>query len=425
MKRMIIAGIVIVSTIIALFVFNKVASKKVVKNIFAVAVKGDFEISVISSGELIAENSIDIKAPEISRGRDIHASNIKILDLVPEGTVVNEGDYIATLDRSEFDNSLKDERERLASFRTNIEIKTLDTAVTLNNLRDDIKNQIHTVEEAAITLQNSKFEPPASIRQAELELDKQKRILEQKQRRYVLRTEQAKNDLRNLNLWLSRVTKRVNDFEEVLAGFVINAPSSGMVIYKKDRRGNKIKAGTSINTFERVVATLPDLTSMLSKIFVSEIEISKVKAGQLANINVDAFPANTYKGTILSVANIGEKLPNTDSKVFEVLIKIDGSDPSLRPSMTTGNKIIVKTIKDVVSIPTECVHTGANGIPFVYTKNKTKQVIVPGDSNEKNIVIEKGLGAGTTVYLNPPENFEDFKFAGEELIPLIKDQLSL
>ncbi len=422
MKKTIITITVVVATIIALFIFNKMVSTKNTTNYFAEAQKGDFEISVTSPGELVAENSIDIKAPEIGQNRDIHATSIKIQDLIPEGTVVKEGDYIATLDRTEFDNTLKDEKERLETFRINIEMKLLDTAVLLNNLRDEIKNQRHTVEEAAITLHNSKYEPPTTIRQAEIDLDKQQRVLEQRERGYILRYEQSKRDVNNLNLWFRRVTKRVNDLEEVLAGFVIKAPASGMVIYKKDRRGNKIKAGTSISTYERIVATLPDLTSMLSKMYVSEIEISKVKPGQTVNIKVDAFPQKAYTGKVVSVANIGEMLPNTDSKVFEVLIKLEGSDPALRPSMTTGNKIITKTISAAVFIPTECLHTESDGIPFVYTKNGTKQIVIPGDANEKHIVIKKGLEPGSLVYQGQPENKEKFRLTGEELIPLTKMQ---
>ena len=200
------------------------------------------------------------------------------------------------------------------------------------------------------------------------------------------------------------------------SGFTIMAPSPGMIIYKKDRRGTKIKSGSSINTFERVVATLPDLSSMQSKIFVSEIEISRVEPGLDVIVNVDAFPDKSYKGIVKTVANIGEKLPNSDSKVFEVIIQIAGSDPTLRPSMTTGNKIIIKTIKDAIYIPTECVHTEADGIPFVYTKNKTKQIVVPGEANEKHIVILDGLKPGTMVYLIEPEEPQSFRIAGEELL---------
>ena len=206
----------------------------------------------------------------------------------------------------------------------------------------------------------------------------------------------VKTDLYNQNYWISRVSKRVRDIEEVLAGFTVTAPASGMVIYKKEWRGNKRKVGSTINPMDRVVATLPDLTSMISKTYVNEIDVSKMKTGQKVNITIDAFPKKAFNGVVSYVANIGEKLPNTNDKVFEVQIKIDGSDPALRPSMTTGNKIIISTFNDVVYIPIECVQAGVDSIPFVYKKNGTKQVVLPGASNEKNIIIEKGLGSGNS-----------------------------
>ena len=416
MKRTIITALIVISvTLIGLFVFNKLASRKEGKDLFSEATKGDFEIAISASGEILAENSVDIKAPEISRGRDFHASDLKIQDLVPEGTEVKEGDYIATLDRTQFDNTLKDERERLSTFRNNLEMKKLDTAVTLTALRNAIRNQKQTFEEAEITLLNSKFEPPTTIRQAEIDLDRQKRMLEQKERGYQLKVAQAKRDIATQAMWYNRIDRRVASLEEVLAGFVIKAPSPGMVVYKRDHHGTKIKTGSSINAFDRTIATLPDLSSLLSKIFISEIEISKVKPGMEVDVRVDALPDKQIKGKVYSVANIGEKLENTDTKVFEVMVKIDGSDPTLRPSMTTSNKVIISTFSDVIYIPAECVHAGTDRVPFVYTKNKTKQIVVTGESNEKNIIIEKGLKPRQLVYIIQPENADEFKTEGEEL----------
>jgi HlyD family secretion protein len=105
-------------------------------------------------------------------------------------------------------------------------------------------------------------------------------------------------------------------------------------------------------------------------------------------------------------------LPNSDTKMFEVHCRIDGFDPKLRPSMTTNNEIIIKSIDDAVFIPLECVHTAPDGITFVYTKNKTKQVVIPGESNEKSIIIKKGLEPGTTIYRYTPENPQDFELQG-------------
>ncbi|HOW08916.1 MAG TPA: efflux RND transporter periplasmic adaptor subunit [Bacteroidales bacterium] len=417
MKRtIIITFAVIIVALAGLFAFNKIASQKDNNSLFAEAVKGNFEISISASGEIVPENSIDIKAPEVSRGRDFRASDLKITDMVPEGTMVKEGDYIATLDRTQYNNMLKDELERLSTYRNNLEMKKLDTAVTLNNLRDAIRNQRHNVEEAEITLRNSKYEPPTTIRQAEINVDKQKRLLEQKQRGYELRVAQAKRDIRNQITWTNRIERRVESLQEVLSGFTVTAPASGMVVYKRDRRGNKIKTGSSVNAFDRTVATLPDLSTLLSKIYVSEIDIRRIKPGLDVDIRVDAFPDKVFKGKIHTVANIGEKLENSDSKVFEVMVRIDGTDAALRPAMTTSNKVIISTFNDVIYIPTECVHAGPDKIPYVYTKNRTKQIVVTGEANDKNIIIEKGLKPKQLVYTIQPENVEEFRTEGEELI---------
>jgi len=299
-------------------------------------------------------------------------------------------------------------------------MKILDTAVVLTNQRDDIKNQRFVVEEAEIALAQSKFEPPATIRQAGIALDKAKRTLDQKIKSYSLYVAQSVADLTHQKMHLTREIRLVSDLQDFLSKFTVTAPASGMVIYKKDRNGNKRKAGSTINLFDRVIATLPDLSSMISKVYVNEIEISKVVPGQKVIINVDAFPEKKYIGVVSTIANIGEKLPNSDSKMFEVQVKVDGSDPSLRPSMTTGNKIIVRTYNDVVYIPAECVQTGSDSIPFVYGKNKTKELVVLGESNEKNIIVEKGLEPRDVIYVIPPQNPEDFKLVGEDLIPIIK-----
>ncbi len=423
MKRtIIITGIIVAVAIIILIVIGKVTKKKDISNLYAEAKRGQFDIIVNTTGELQAERSTDIAGPEFTQSRNIRAMDIKITDMVAEGTEVKAGDYVATLDRTTFDNSLKDELERLTTSETNLEVKMLDTAVTLSNLRDNIKNLRFTVEEAGITLQQSKYEPPTTIRQAEISLDKAQRSLDQSIKGYSLRVEQARSDMRTIKFNLSEQRQRVADLQTVLSKFVIKAPSDGMVIYKRDRTGAKRKVGSSISPWDNVVATLPDLSTMISKTYVNEIDVSKVKSGQKVEIVVDAFPDRSYTGNVTSVANIGEQLPNADAKVFEVMIKVDGSDPILRPSMTTGNKIITKTINDVIYIPLESVQAGADSIPFVYMKNGNKQVVVLGESNENNVVIEQGLEPDATVYLSTPENPLKFRLVGDNLIAINRDR---
>jgi hypothetical protein len=424
-KSVIITGFVAVLAIIALIVIGKAAKKKDIANLYVEAKRGQFEIIVSTTGELQAESSMDIAGPDFTQSRQIRAADIKITDLVPEGTQVKAGDYIATLDRTSFDNTLKDELERLTTQEANLEVKMLDTAVTLSDLRDNIKNLRFSVEEAEITLDQSKFEPPTTIRQAEIALDRAKRSLEQAIKGYSLKVEQARSDMKTLNFNLAEQRQRVSDLQTILSKFVIYAPSDGMVIYKRDRTNAKRKVGSSISPWDNVVATLPDMSTMISKTYVNEIDVSKVAPGQKVEVLVDAFPEKSYTGVVLSVANIGEQLPNADAKVFEVVVKVNESDPILRPSMTTGNKIITKTFEDVTYVPLESVQIGADSIPFVYTRKGSKQIVVTGEENENNVVIEQGLEAGTLIYLSTPENSEKFKLSGQDLITLNQERVKI
>ena len=422
-KTIITTVIVVVITTVALIFFVKLTSGKNTEVLnYAEAKKGSFEIAVSNTGELIAENSVDIKGPNIVQNRNFRSSGIKIIDLVPEGTKVKKGDYIATLDKTTFNNTYKDELDILKKNQADLEMKVLDTAVTLSTLRDDIKNQIFSVEEAAIIVDQSKFEPPATQRKAELELDKAKRLLQQNKNIYALRYAQTKSEVKTLKFSYEQQRRKVKDLEEILASFTVTAPSDGMVIYKRDRLGTKYKTGSILNPWDPAVATLPDLSSMLSRVYISETDVSKIKPGNPVQIKVDAFKGKSFTGKVTSIANIGEQLSNSDSKVFEVLVRINESDALLRPSMTTDNKLIIKTYNDVVYIPAESVHAGTDSIPYVYTKDGKKQIVILGESNDKNIIIEQGIAAGTSVWLNIPENPGKFIFAGNELIPVIKER---
>ena len=423
MKRtIIITSIIVAVAVIAMIVISKLTSREDLSSLFAEVQQGEFEVVVTTTGELQAEVSTDIKGPEGLASRNMRFGGIKISDLVPEGTEVKAGDYVATLDRSSVDNTLKDELDRLESYQTDLLKKQLDTTISLGNLRDDLLNLKFNMEEAEITLEQSKYEPPTTIRQARITLDKAQRSYEQAQSNYSLKVKQARADIRDTELQVAKQSRKVAEMQEIIQKFVITAPSDGMVIYKREWNGSKRKVGSEVSPWDPVVATLPDLSAMISKTYVNEIDVSKVKAGQPVRLSVDAFPDKTYTGVVLSVANIGEQLPNTDAKVFEVITKIHGSDPILRPSMTTGNQIITQTFSDVVYIPLETVFATADSIPFVYVKDGTRHVVVLGESNENDVIVEQGLKPGQKLYLSIPEDGDKFKLQGEELIAVIKDR---
>ncbi len=422
MKRRTLLAIVIpVALLAALILFSVLSGKEKEMVLETEVAYGRFEISVMVTGELQAIRETEIQAPSELRSRNLRLRNITIQDLIPEGTVVDSGDWIATLDRSEADNSLKDIMDNLEQQESEYTRVKLDTTMTLRQLRDELINLKFAMEEAEITLEQSQYEPPATIRQAEIELEKAQRAYEQAEQNYTLRVQQARAEMREAEINLDKERRTMQEMQNVLSKFDVRAPAPGMVIYKRDWDGTKRTAGTEINPWDLAVATLPDLSTMISMTYVNEIDISKIKPGQQVRVGVDAFPEKSYTGEVTEVANVGQQLPNTDAKVFEVKIELNEHDSILRPSMTTSNEIVTKVLEDVLYVPLEAVQAN-DSVTFVYTRAGKKQIVLLGESNENFIIVEKGLERGEKLYLSLPAEPENFAYTGLALIDEIKQQ---
>ncbi len=385
--------------------------------------KGQFDVRVTVTGELQAKNSVKIEAPQ-KELRDIRIWEISIATLIPEGTVVDSGEVVATLEQTEVENKLRDIEEEIEKEQGDIEKARIDSSLELRAQRDKIINLKYAMEEAEITLEQSKYESPAVIRQAQISLDKAKREYNQSVKSYELKVEQSKVTIRQRSIQLN---KRVRRKEEILTArnkLTIRAPKSGMVIYRKERDGTKKKEGSRIQLWrDPVVATLPDLSELISKTYVNEIDISKVKENQHVDIGVDAFPELSFTGKVLEVANIGEQLPKADARVFEVSIILNETDPKLRPSMTTSNSIVTNSFENVLYVPLEAVHSN-DSLTYVYRRNNVKRLVLLGEENENEVIIEKGLKEGNRVYLSKPANSENYDYDNMELAEEIKNRLT-
>lgn len=420
-KRILIPIIVLVVVLLIIIIYSASSSKETTVKLTGKVQKGEFEVVVAITGELQAENSVEIKAPAELRGRNVRVRSIKIQNMVAEGTIVDSGDWVATLDRSEADNNLKDIMDELERVEAQYTKTKLDTTIQLRQLRDDLINLQFHMEEMKIALEQSQYEPPATIRQAQINLDKAARAYEQARQNYELKVRQSQADMTGVSINLVRQQRAMQEMQDLLRAFDIYAPSPGMVIYKKEWNGQKRTIGSEINSWDATVATLPDLTSLVSRTYVNEIDISKIRPGHEVRIGVDAFPEKKFTGLVKEVANIGEQLPNTDAKVFEVIIRLNESDPILRPSMTTSNQIITKRYKDVMFIPLEAIHTN-DSLTYVFTTRNTRQVVVLGESNENFIIAEEGLSGKEELYLTTPEEPEKFRYSGLELMAKIKQK---
>lgn len=404
-KKIIISVTILVLLIVAYNYFF--GTSKSERDVFVEVQQGEFEINVFTTGELEAKNSVDIQGP--SSTRQLGIWQIKISDLVPEGTNVKQGDYVAALDKAEISTKMREAASELDKIQSQYTQTKLDTTLQMRQSRDDMVNMQFDLQQKEIILEQSAFEPPATIRQAQLDLEKSKRTYEQAKKNYFVKEKQLAAKMQEVTASLNQTSDKLDMLNNTVKEFTVVAPKDGMVIYQREWNGKKKGVGSSVSPWDATVATLPDLSTMISKTYVNEVDIRKVELKQKVKVTLDAYPDKKLTGVVTAVANVGEQNPKSDAKVFEVSIQINEKDTTLRPSMTTGNNIIVGKLKNVLFIPLEAIHHDGDSLTYAFVKDGlsfVKREIKVGQTNENNAVILAGIKKGELVYLSMPEDKE-------------------
>ncbi len=350
--------------------------------------RGQFTVTVTTAGELRAREFVQMTAPP--GAQQAGAYQMKISSIVPEGTVVKLGDVVAELDRSALASKLQE--VTLALQKAEAQYETMDLGL----------------EEKRLAKEQAVYEAPTVKRQAAIDYEKAERALAQAKTDYETKTEQARAKMREVGADVARQRGLLKIVQDVIAGFTIRAPAPGMVIYAKEWNGKKRTTGSQVTAWDPAVATLPNLTQMESVTYVNEIDVRKIAVGQPVAITLDADPSKRLSGTVSSVANVGEQRPNADAKVFEVKVRVEQSDSTLRPGMTTGNAIETLKVADALFVPIEALGS-EGGVPFVYRQaggRVVKQEIATGAMNDDEVTIERGLKTGDRLLLAPPANHD-------------------
>ena len=367
--------------------------------------RGPFAVVVTTAGELRARQFVQVTAPP--GGQQAGVYQMKISSIVPEGTVVKQGDVVAELDRTTVAPKFQEVSLALQKADAQYEQAMLDSTLNLSTARENIRTMELGLEEKRLAKEQSVYEAPTVKRQAEIDYEKAQRALAQAKADYETKTEQARAKMREVGADVSRQRGLLKAVQDFMSGFTIKAPVPGMVIYAKEWNGKKRTTGSQVNAWDPGVAQLPDLTHMESVTYVNEIDVRKVAVGQPVAITLDADPTKRLTGKVTSVANVGEQRPNADAKVFEVKLQVEQSDSTLRPGMTTGNSIETLKVADALFVPLEALGS-ESGVSFVYklAGRVVKQEVGTGAMNDDEVIIVRGLEVGDRVLLSPPTNHE-------------------
>lgn len=368
--------------------------------------KGKFEAVLSCKGEINGLVATEINAPKILGDRDLQLWQMKIIDLAQDGKNVKKGDFIIQLDASRVMSGMREEQQSLEKEMADLNNAKIDSTVTLTNMREEIKNALLDLEYNKIDLEQSVYESEAYQRKAKMIYQKAENGIAKKRRDYLLEQNKLKTRVARSAMWVERRKDRIEKFQQAMVAARITAPEDGIVIFGKSWDGKKYSKDDEVSTYEFAppIATLPDMSKVISEIYVKEIDISKIKAGDSVRVTFDALADVMIKGTINSIARVGEDHKDFDMKAFKVVIHLDITNEGLKPAMSSNNDIILAQSENAISVPVNSVFK-ENGIKYVYLKDNDsirKQEVKTGIENETAVLIEEGLKEGDLVVMEPP-----------------------
>lgn len=396
----------------------------------------DLLITVTEDGNVESSKNLEIKC-EVP-------GPITILEIVPDGSQVKEGDLLVQLDYSTLDESILSqdivkskaeaskitaeknyeaakiavEEYREGTFVQEMQQLEADIIVARQN-QSTAENQLQYSEKmhrkgfvTALDVESKQF----AVEQAKLNMavaETKKDVLAKFTRQKMLEDLTSKRDgaealMKAENDSFTQEARKLQRYEDQKAKCTIVAKRDGMVVYANDtggmrfgQQGPKIEQGAQVNQFQAIVR-MPDLKNMQVKALVHETKVDRLRAGMRARIKIQD---REFQGEIASIANQPEPTSwfSGSVKEYATIVKIDGEPEELKPGMTAEVEILVEDKKDVLTIPVQCiVEKGGKFYSWVRTSDGVEpRELMLGGTNDTVFEIIDGLKEGERVLQNP------------------------
>ena len=203
----------------------------------------------------------------------------------------------------------------------------------------------------------------------------------------------------------------------------ITSPIDGTVISKSVEEGQTVAA--SFNTPE-LFTIARDLTNMQVVANVDEADIGGVKEGDRVTFTVDAYPDDTFEGTVKQVRL--EATTTNNVVTYEVVISAPNADLKLKPGLTANVTIYTQERSGVLAVANKALRftptketvgkdmkivdcKGKNKVWTLSDKTLTAHPVTIGQTDGVHTEIIKGIRKGqkivTEIIVNTPEEEED------------------
>lgn len=280
---------------------------------------------------------------------------------------------------------------------------------------DEVEEQQLNIEVHEINLETANIEKrileaynlPLDLAFAESAVESAKTELEKTQKVNQMNLRSRERAVNTASQTLARAAFDLTKARGELAAFVITAPSEGVVQYGdavRPWRRTEIHVGMTVSRGQ-VLMSIPDVANLDVGINVPEVDIRRVRTGQVARVTVDAMPGRTFEARVVKVAevaNAGHWI-SSDVKEFKVDLSLT-RDPAHKPGFSCRAEIVTRVIADAVQIPVQAVFREDDEY-YVYRvirRSHERQIVKLGGASETHAQIKDGLSEGDKVYLGIP-----------------------
>lgn len=356
-KKWIIIIVILVLVASAFFFFNKKKSAKKIKQpVQTIKVSsGEILIKIEETGEIQPVKEIAIKSK-------LSGKVIKLY--VKENDYVKAGDLIAEIEPD------YNQARTLASIRNELKI----SEIRLRNAEKSHKE--------ALDLFAKEFISKNDLDNAKDEFDK------------------AKLDY-NISLEQYNLIKEIQTNDNISK---VYATASGTVIERNVEEGEMVVSSTSSYNEGTVIIKVADITQMLVKATINEVDIAKIQLNQQADIKIDAFPYDAFTGYISKIA--AKAITDNNVKVFPIEIIVNQKDNRLKPGLSANITIYGERKSNIITIPIRAIFSDTQGNDIVYFATKdsigTSRLVKTGINDLQNVEIVEGLKVGDEISLEEP-----------------------
>jgi HlyD family secretion protein len=324
--------------------------------------RGDVTVKVAETGSIEPATVIEIKSEQSGEIKKLY---------VKEGDKVKAGQPLVVIQQE------SNQARQAAQFRASMEEERLN----VDQAKRDLERQ------KALLAKGVSSEKDVETAQQNYENAKVRYELARRQLLLILG-----GNLDLLRQYLSRSLS-----SDQLDEFLIEAPSSGTVIEVKVEEGEIISSGTSTVTGGTALMKIADLSKMLAKVKINEVNITQVKLGQIVDMRLDAVPGHVYHGKVIQISPQGDRANNIVT--FLTTIEVEDPDERMKPTMTANIDIISSELKNVLYVPVEVVsREGSNDVVYMNENGKrvAKKIKIAART-ESYVVIKEGLTEGELV----------------------------